>query len=127
MPEFKCGVEKMTFKVHLQQLLNRLSKTTKAMSDAKEIYTNIKGKCGKVAPNCSKAEQFCHNKANTARRDSNVTRGVGGAASGTAIALGTTGAVGTAVTTVGVGISIFVGFATIGNGIHLLVWAKQQA
>ena len=77
--------------------------------------------------NCSKAGRFCRTKALTPRRDSNITKGVGGAASGTAIALGTTGAVGTAVTTVGVGISIFVGFATIGNGIHLLVWAKQQA
>ena len=115
-PAFKCEVEKMTSKEHLQRLLNILSKTTKAMSDAEEIYTNLKGKCGKVAPNCSKAEQFCHNKANTARRDSNITKGIGGAASGTALALGTAGAVGTAVTTVGVSISIVAGFATFGIG-----------
>ena len=110
--EFKCEVKKMTSKEHLQRLQNTLSKTTKAMSDAEEIYTNLKDKCRKVATNCSKAEQFCRNKANTARRDSNVTRGVGGVTAGTAIALGTTGAV----TTVGVGISIFAGFATFGIG-----------
>ena len=115
-PEFKCEVEKMTSTEHLQQLLITLSMTTKAMSDAKEIYTNLKDECNKVATNCSKAEQLFHNKANTAKRDAKVTRGVGGAASGTAIALGTAGAVGTGVTAVGVGISIFAGFATFGIG-----------
>ena len=114
--QFKCEVKKMTSKEHLQRLQNTLRKTTKAMSDAEEIYTNLKDKCRKVAKDCSKAEQFCRNKANTARRDSNITKGVGGAAAGTAIALGTTGAVATAVTTVGVGISIFAGFATFGIG-----------
>ena len=64
-PEFKSEVEKMTSKEHIQQLLNTLSKTKKAMSDAGEIYTNLIDKCRKIATNCSKAEQFCHNKANT--------------------------------------------------------------
>ena len=115
-PEFKCEVKNMKSKKNHQQLLKILSKTTKAMLDAKEIYKNLKKKCREVATNCSKAEQFCCNKALTARRHSNVTRGVGGSASGTAIALGTVGAVGTAVTTVGVGISIAAGFATFGIG-----------
>ena len=86
------------------------------MSDAEKIYKNLKDKCRKVAKDCSKAEQYCRNKANTANRDTKVTRGIGGAASGTAIALGTAGAVGTAVTTVGVGVSIAAGFATFGIG-----------
>ena len=54
------------------------------------------------------------NKALTARRDSNVTRGIGGVASGTALATSTAGTVTKGVTTVGVGISIVAGFATFG-------------
>ena len=108
-PDFKCEVENMKSKKNHQQLLNTLSKTTKTMSDAEEIYKNLKDKCSKIATNCSKAEQFCRNKANTARRDSNITKGIGGAASGTALALGTAG-------TVGLGISIVAGFATCGIG-----------
>ena len=87
------------------------------MSDAEEIYKNLKDKRRKVATNCSKAEQFCCTKALTARRHSNITRAVGGTAAGTALALGTAGTV----TTVGLGISIVAGFATCGIGIHLLV------
>ena len=102
----------MKSKQNLQQLLNILSKTTKVMSDAKEIYKNLKDKCRKVATNCSKAEQFCRTMANTARRHLNITRAVRGTAAGTAIALDTAGTV----TTVGLGISIVSGFATCGIG-----------
>ena len=57
-------------------------------------------------------EQFCRTKALKARRHSNVTRSIGGAAAGTAVATSTAGTV----TTVGVGISIAAGFATFGFG-----------
>ena len=50
MPEFKCGVERMTSAEHLQQLLNTLGKTTNV--GCQRIYMNLKDNCCKVATIC---------------------------------------------------------------------------